>query len=183
MMKIGFIGCGNMATAMIHGILQSGLASERDLMASAKTAKTQKKITDELHLACGTNEETASFSDVLFLAVKPQFYEDVILSVRDHVKKEALIVTLAPGKTLEWLGSLFGEDRKIIRTMPNTPAMVGEGMTAVCPNALVSVEETDQIMEMIRTFGKAEILPEHLCTSIACAIFSRSGPPERLTIE
>ena len=47
-MKIGFIGCGNMATAMIHGILQSGLASERDLMASAKTAKTQKKITDEI---------------------------------------------------------------------------------------------------------------------------------------
>ena len=109
MMKIGFIGCGNMATAMIHGILQSGLASERDLMASAKTAKTQKKITDELHLACGTNEETASFSDVLFLAVKPQFYEDVILSVRDHVKKEALIVTEEELDTVLTLLSSFGK--------------------------------------------------------------------------
>ena len=182
MMKIGFIGCGNMATAMIHGILQSGLASERDLMASAKTAKTQKKITDELHLTCGTNEETASFSDVLFLAVKPQFYEDVILSVRDHVKKEALIVTLAPGKTLEWLGSLFGEDRKIIRTMPNTPAMVGEGMTAVCPNHSVTEEELDTVLTLLSSFGKAEVIPESLI-DVATAVSGSSPAYIFLVIE
>ena len=182
MMKIGFIGCGNMATAMIHGILQSGLASERDLMASAKTEKTKKKITDELHLACGTNEETASFSDVLFLAVKPQFYEDVILSVRDHVKKEALIVTLAPGKTLEWLGSLFGKDRKIIRTMPNTPAMVGEGMTAVCPNHSVTEEELDTVLTLLSSFGKAEVIPENLI-DVATAVSGSSPAYIFLAIE
>ena len=181
-MKIGFIGCGNMATAMIHGILKSGLASERDLMASAKTEKTQKKITDELHLACGTNEETASVSAVLFLAVKPQFYEDVILSIRDHVKKDALIVTLAPGKTLEWLGSLLGEDRKIIRTMPNTPAMVGEGMTAVCPNHSVTDEELDTVLTLLSSFGQAEVIPENLI-DVATAVSGSSPAYIFLAIE
>ena len=181
-MKIGFIGCGNMATAMIHGILKSGLASEGDLMASAKTEKTKKKITDELHLACGTNEETASFSAVLFLAVKPQFYEDVILSIRDHVKKDALIVTLAPGKTLEWLGSLFGVDRKIIRTMPNTPAMVGEGMTAVCPNHSVTDEELDTVLTLLSSFGQAEVIPENLI-DVATAVSGSSPAYIFLAIE
>ena len=142
----------------------------------------KKKITDELHLACGTNEETASFSDVLFLAVKPQFYEDVILSIRDHVKKDALIVTLAPGKTLEWLGSLFGEDRKIIRTMPNTPAMVGEGMTAVCPNHSVTDEELDTVLTLLSSFGQAEVIPENLI-DVATAVSGSSPAYIFLAIE
>lgn len=162
-MKIGCIGCGNMATAMIKGILNSGAVKQTEIMASAPSAATQKKITEELGILCGTsNAETAKFADVLFLAVKPQYYEEVIREIRDLVHKEEIIVTIAPGKTLAWLEEQFGQKRKIIRTMPNTPAMVGEGMMALCKNEMVTEEELEAVCRLCSSFGKTECISEHL---------------------
>ena len=161
-MNIGFIGCGNMAKAMIRGILEKTDREMVQVMASAKTKASIEKSAKELGILAGSNEETAAFADVLFLAVKPQFYEDVISQIRDHVKKEAVIVTLAPGKTLEWLSQQFGGTRKIVRTMPNTPAMVGEGMTGVCPGENISEEDLALVMKLCAMFGKAQCVPERL---------------------
>lgn len=181
-MKIGFIGCGNMASAMIGGILKSGLAGHEDIMASAKSEKTREKIRGDLKLLCGSNAEVASFADILFFAVKPQFYEEVILKVRDVIRKDAIVVTIAPGKTLEWLGGLLGSGRKIVRTMPNTPAMVGEGMTAVCPNPNVTGKDLDTVMAILQSFGKAEIIPEKLI-DVATAVSGSSPAYIFLVIE
>lgn len=162
-MKIGFIGCGNMATAMINGILESGFADAKEVMASAKTSGTQKKITEELKILCGTsNAEVAEFADVLFLAVKPQYYAEVIGEIKNVVREEEIVVSIAPGKTLEWLSGQFGKERKIIRTIPNTPAMVKEGMMALCKNHLVTQEEADQVCSLCGSFAKTEWVPEHL---------------------
>ena len=133
-MKIGFIGCGNMATAMIQGIVKKGAASPGEVMATARSEATRKKIREELGILLGeNNSQAAAFADILFLAVKPRYYEEVIREIRDSVREETLVVSIAPGKTLEWLEGQFEKPVKLIRAMPNTPAMVGEGMTGLCP--------------------------------------------------
>ena len=162
-MRIGFIGCGNMATAMIKGILDSQKVKTEDVIASAKSEKTREKIKTELGInAALRNKEVAEFSDILFLAVKPQYYEEVIQEIKDDLRENQMIVSIAPGKTLAWLAERLGEDKKIIRTMPNTPAMVKEGMMGMCRNDLVTEDEMQQVKDICESFGKAEVVPESL---------------------
>ena len=162
-MKIGFIGCGNMATAMIQGITGSGEIDREQVMASAKTEKTRKAIAEKLQIqAAADNREVVQFADIIFLAVKPQYLEEVLREIKDEVKQDQLYVSIAPGKTLEWLAERLGEKTKIIRTMPNTPAMVGAGMTALCYNNLVTEKEVACVCRLCDTFGKTEVVPEHL---------------------
>lgn len=99
---------------------------------------------------------------MLILAVKPQFYADVIKEISEYITEKQIIVTIAPGKTLEYLADTFGHPVKIVRTMPNTPALVGEGITGVCHNALVTKEELDYVCNILNGFGKAEVVPERL---------------------
>ena len=77
---------------------------------------------------------------MIVLSVKPQFYEEVICEIKDVMKDNQIVVTIAPGKTLAWLEEKFGKQVKLVRTMPNTPAMVQEGMTGVCKNTYVTEE-------------------------------------------
>ncbi len=133
--KLGFIGCGNMGKAMIHGVMASGKAQASDILASAKTESSREKNAAELGIRLtADNKSVAEFADILFLAVKPQYYEEVIA-----------------GKSL-----------KVIRTMPNTPAMVGEGMMGVCANERVSQAELDTVLDLCSGFSKAEMIDEKL---------------------
>lgn len=162
-MKIGFIGCGNMASAIIGGILKNQIAKKDDLIASDPSDNVKVKIQKELgiHLA-EDNADAVRKSDILFLSVKPQFYEEVIAQIKDVVNEKLIIVTIAPGKTLEWLEMQFGRELKIIRTMPNTPALVGEGITAACCNALVNEEEKQMVTQVLNGCGKTEWVSENL---------------------
>ncbi len=159
-MKIGFIGCGNMATAMIGGILAEDLVSEEEIYASSKSEKTRRKIREELGIQAADNRQVAAAADILILAVKPIYMEEVIEEIREEVKQETIVVTLAPGKTLEWLEERFASEVKLVRTMPNTPALVGEGMTAICPNDQVRKEELQKVVTVFESFGKVQIVSE-----------------------
>ena len=153
-MKMGFIGCGNMATAMIQGIVKKGAASPGEVMATARSEATRKKIREELGILLGeNNSQAAAFADILFLAVKPRYYEEVIREIRDSVREETLVVSIAPGKTLDWLEEQFEKPVKLIRAMPNTPAMVGEGMTG---------EELERVRTVCGSFGLARQVTEDL---------------------
>lgn len=162
-MKIGFIGCGNMGSAMMQGILNAGKCKADEIMVSAKTEATLQAKKDAFGVQVSRdNREVAAFAEVLFLAVKPQFYEEVIAEIKDSVTEKQLIVSIAPGKTLAWFQEKFGKDLKVIRTMPNTPAMVGEGMTGICANENVTEEELARICDICDSFGKSEVVSEHL---------------------
>ncbi len=161
-MKIGFIGCGNMGSAMIRGMLGSGAAKAEDMTASALSEKSRRRIREELGIRDADNVTAAASADVLFLAVKPQFYEDVIREIAPVLQEETIVVTLAPGKTIAWLQEKLGRPLKIIRTMPNTPALTGEGMTGVCPSEQVTDEELEMVMNLLCSFGRARQVPERL---------------------
>ena len=108
------------------------------------------------------NVDVVDAVDVLVLAVKPQYYEEVIAEIKDAVSDDEIIVSVAPGKSLSWFDEMFGKSLKVIRTMPNTPAMVGEGMMGVCANERVSQAELDTVLDLCSGFSKAEMIDEKL---------------------
>ncbi len=162
-MNIGFIGCGNMAKAIIKGILTAHIVPADQIYGSNATAEHAQAVKEAFGIHASTNNSTVvAKSDLLFLCVKPYQYQNVIAEIRDEVRPEQLIVTIAPGKTLAWLEEQFGKRVKIIRTAPNTPALVGAGLTAYCPNDLVSDEEVAQLEAILTSFGTALPLEESL---------------------
>ncbi len=174
-MKLGFIGCGNMASAIIGGILNKGLAKPEDILASVKTLNSAEKIQNTLGISCTTNNlEVAKYADYLFLAVKPQFCADVAFQIKDILTKEQVIISVIAGKNLEWLKEHLGNDKKIIRTMPNTPALVGEGVTGVCPDNLTSDEDLQNVLTLLRSFGQADIVTEPILDIVSAV--SGSSP-------
>lgn len=162
-MKLGFIGSGNMATAMIGGILQKGLVKPEDITGSAKTQDTCDKVKAQFNIHTTTdNTEVAKQSDILFLAVKPVYMKEVIDEIKAVTAPESLIVSVAAGKNLDYLAKCFGGERKLVRCMPNTPALVMEGCTGVCCGESVGEEELTVILELLRSFGTASVVPERL---------------------
>jgi len=163
-MKIGFIGLGNMATAIIGGMLQKGVATAADIIGADKSAEAVENIKTKLNInACGSNTDVAKQADVLFLAVKPIFLQEVIDEIRDVLREDVVIVSIVAGRTLDYLQSALGGDkRKIVRCMPNTPALVLEGCTGVCPGEYVTQQELEQVLTLLRSFGVASVVPERL---------------------
>lgn len=162
-MKIGFIGSGNMASAMIGGIIKKGIVAKEDIFASDNSEAARQAAEEKLGIkTCADNNELVRVSEIIFLSVKPQYYEEVILGIREAVTEEQLIITIAPGQTLERVKGLFAKNMKIIRTMPNTPAMVLEGITAVCPNENVTEKELQNALSVLNAFSSTELVPEHL---------------------
>lgn len=162
-MKIGFIGTGNMGSAMMGGIISSGIVPPEDVMASDIFQAALDRVSEQLGVATSTNNrDVVEFADVIFLAIKPQFLAHALEGIKDMDFTDKLVVSIVAGQSLERLSELFGKKLKLIRVMPNTPALVGEGMSALSPNELVSEEEAANVLKLFESFGKAEIVPERL---------------------
>ena len=122
-MKIGFIGCGNMASAMIGGILRQGIFSKDEIIVSNLTEEGRARSEKTLGVVTTLdNNEIVRSAKTVVLAVKPQFYEEVLTEVHDSLTTEHTIIGIAPGKTLAWLEEKAGLPLKVVRFMPNTPA-------------------------------------------------------------
>ncbi|MBS5926788.1 MAG: pyrroline-5-carboxylate reductase [Clostridium sp.] len=159
--KIGFIGCGNMGSAMVGGLVNSGFSSPSNIIVSTRTEESAKLIQEKYNVNVTTNnEEVVKNSDVIFLAVKPNMYAKVIGELRKDLLQEKLIITIAAGITISDMEALISDKARIIRTMPNTPALVGEGMSAICPNNNVLDEELKLVIDMYNSFGECVELEE-----------------------
>ena len=171
-MKLGFIGAGNMASAIMGGIIKNEIISADEIIGSALTEAGRNRVKEQFHIhVTSSNKEVVDCADVIFLSVKPQFYAEVIEEIKNDIKENQIVITIAPGKTLAWLKEQFGKEVKIVRTMPNTPAMVGAGMTAMCPNENVTEGEIEYVRTLLESFGCVEEIPERLMD----AVVSTSG--------
>lgn len=167
MKKVGFIGAGNMATAMIGGILKNQLFEATDIIVSKRTEADLKKLQQTFGIEVTTNNcEVAREAELLFLAVKPQFLFDVITEIKSVVREDQIIISIAAGKTLSYYEESFGKKLKFVRCMPNTPAQVLEGCTGVCHNELVSQIELERVMQVLTSFGKAGVVQEKLMDAV-----------------
>ncbi len=161
----GIIGAGNMGGAIIRGLLS------RDPAASVIASDPRPEVLDALKKTCpaleiSTGNTRAAGSGILVLAVKPQVLKNVIQSIKNHIKPETLVVSIAAGITLntlkKWLSTDEKPHSKIIRAMPNTPAMIGAGITAVCPAENINAEERQSVENIFAALGKTVVMPEHL---------------------
>lgn len=158
--KIGFIGCGNMGKAILGGLIASGQVLPGQIWVYTPSDKVTA-----LHEQFGINaaesaQEVAQIADIIFAAVKPGIMIKVLSEITSSLNKDSLVVSIAAGITLDQLARALGHDRKIIRAMPNTPALVNAGMTSVTPNALVTPEDTADVLNIFRCFGEAEVIAE-----------------------
>ena len=159
-MYIGFIGCGNMASAMIKGIIESNWLDSKSIIVSNRSKEKLIKMQENYSIRIESeNKKVAESADLLVLSIKPQIYVDVMNEIKDALKKDALILTIAPGFTLSELKKYLG-DMKIIRSMPNTPAMVGEGMTAYVCNENCDQKDEELIQAFLNCFGKCAKVSE-----------------------
>ncbi|MBU5377146.1 MAG: pyrroline-5-carboxylate reductase [Pantoea sp.] len=165
--KIGFIGGGNMAKAIIGGLVKSGQVAPSNIWVFDRKAEANEALAREYGIqAAESAEALAREVDILFGAVKPNVILKVLKDVASQLKKEALVVSIAAGVTLDSLATVLGHDRKIVRVMPNTPALVNEGMTSITPNVLVEQAEIDEVVTIFESFGKAAVVSEYLIHSV-----------------
>ena len=174
-MKIGFIGLGNMAKAIIGGMLKNQIVSPDDIIGTAKTEATREAVRSAYSIGIqSTNAEVAKETDVIILAVKPQFLREVIEQIREDMLEDTLVISIAAGKSMEWIEETFGRKIKLIRCMPNTPALVGAGCTGICANDRVEQREIDYSFKLMESFGKAYLVPERLMDAVGAV--SGSSP-------
>ena len=166
MMIIGFIGCGNMAQAMIGGIVESKIVSADEIIVSNPSEDKLLKVKEKWGVHITQNNLEVLQAKYIILAVKPHYYETVIKEVQEHLKPNQVMVSIAPGKTLHQLQALLLQEQKWVRAMPNTPAMVGCGMTAVCANELVTKDELFELCEIFGGFGKTSVIKENMMEAV-----------------
>ena len=156
-----------MAGAIIGGIIKSNLVESQNVIASAKTMTNLNKLKDEYNINVTLDaREVVKNSDIVFMAVKPNIFDGVLESVKDLIGDEKIVVSIAAGKSISSMENIIGDDKKIIRTMPNTPALVNEGMSALCPNKNIEDEELKIVKGIFDSFGKSEVVGEYLIDSV-----------------
>lgn len=164
---LGFVGCGNMARAMLQGILQKKLYNSEDIIVSRRNEKALAEIKEQLSVnVTADNAEVAQKADVLVLAVKPFQFETVIGEIRDVVQEDTLVISIAAGQTMENIERLFGKNIKLVRSMPNTPALVLEGAAGVCFNEKVNDADKKMVMNIFSSFGIAHEVPESMMDTV-----------------
>ncbi len=174
-MKMGFIGCGNMGGAIIGGIVNGKIAAPRDITVSDKSDAALNKIRGEYGVEITLdNTAAAKEADILFLCVKPQFLYTVIDEIKDSVDENTVIVSIVAGQAIKTISDAFGKEIKLIRVMPNTPALVGEGMAALSLNENVTDEEKAVVLNVFNSFGKGEVVNEGLMDAVTAV--SGSSP-------
>jgi pyrroline-5-carboxylate reductase len=177
--KLGFIGGGNMAEAIIKGLIAGSFVDSGNISVSDVVPARRESLHSEYKVnAISDNRELVKKSDILILAVKPQVIKMVLENVRDLMDENILLVSVAAGVPIATIAELLqaGQDRKynIIRTMPNTPAVVLEGVTAIAAGENVSEADVEVAHRLFEAVGKTVQVDEaHLD---AVTGLSGSGP-------
>ncbi|MBQ6133066.1 MAG: pyrroline-5-carboxylate reductase [Lachnospiraceae bacterium] len=170
--KYGFIGAGNMGSAMISGILEGGLAEKKDITFVTASSRSAKNIEDRFGIEASKDATSlASNSSVIILAVKPKQLDDVLPEIRESLDADSIVISVAAGKSISDIDSALlsiavAGKLKVARAMPNTPAAVGEAMSAVCFNDRFEDTEKEEVLSVFRSFGKAEEVDEGLMDTV-----------------
>lgn len=168
--KLGFIGCGKLAKAIIKGIKSCNY----DIIASTSSQTTANKASEDLNINVITNnKKVADFSDVIFIATKPNQVETVLNEIKDHINGNKLIVSVAAGVSTQKIENIIG-NIPVIRVMPNTPALVKEGMSATAKGFYATDKHEKFVHSIFEKIGKV-ISVEESQIDIVTAI-SGSGP-------
>ncbi len=171
-MKYGFIGLGNMASAIIHGMISSKQFEAKDIYGINRSKHKTEALVQKYGIqAVDSIEEMMRQVDVVIIAVKPQMFEDVIPTIQQHITDKQMIISIAAGKTLDYLHENLGPDKTIFRVMPNINATIGAS-TSCFSTLHATAKQKDLVIQLFTTVGTIVELPENLFsifTTIGCA--------------
>lgn len=171
-MKYGFIGLGNMASAIIHGMITSNQFASTDVYGINRSPEKTTKLVNKYAIqAAASIEQLVQEVDVIIIAVKPQMFEDVMPAIQQHLTDQQVVISIAAGKSLDYLHAQLGQNTPIFRVMPNINATIGASTS--CFSTLSATDEQKAMIEQLfSTVGTIIELPEKLFsifTTIGCA--------------
>ena len=172
-MKLGFIGAGNMGSAIIRGVLGSGMLPAQEIGISRKHPELSVEFARQGVFLTDCNEDLVLKSDCIVLAVKPAYVQEVVQSVFEALRGK-LVISIVAGYTHEMLAKLLPNDTRFIRVMPNTPLAVGEGMSVICSRCTCTQAEFDFACSLFEAAGKVAVVEERIYT--AANTLSGCGP-------
>ena len=175
MKKLGIIGCGNMGSALLHGVLEAGFLKQSQMTVFDADIAKLETLSRELPgiTYCDNAIDLVRESDMIILAVKPHIVAGLLKSICEPLEGKA-VISIAAGWTVDMLRSHLPETATFLRVMPNTPAMVGEGMTALCSEHTLSEEDFAFAKGVFESLGRTVILPERLFDGVTA--LSGSSP-------
>ncbi len=170
----GFIGAGKMASALIRGMIRHGQPAD-SISASDTYAANRAALVSETGIhSYQSNAEVVANSEVIVLAVKPQVMAEVMVELRGELSARHLVVSIAAGVSLATLARGLGEDRRIVRVMPNTPAVVGAGAAGYSLGGATIAGDEGTVRGCLEAIGRAFLVPEPLLDAVTAV--SGSGP-------
>lgn len=165
---IGFIGGGNMAEALIKGI------NSKDILVSEPRSERRQYLTETYAVTCtASNKDVVTKCDIIILAVKPQVMDEVVAEIAPVITEDKTVVSIAAGITLEYFRQRL-KTNKLIRVMPNTPALVQKAMSVMSLNEGFEGKDVSLVRDIFLAVGSVIILPEHFMNAVTA--LSGSGP-------
>ena len=162
-MKLGIIGAGNMGSSILKGVTSSNFLENKNIAIFDLNNEKIEELSKEYGVKKAENEnELAKESDILILSVKPNIVPKVLDKIKDNLSEKTIVLSIAAGISINFIENIIGDNKKIIRAMPNTPAQIMEGMTAVSFNKNIEESEKKIIFELLNSFGKSIEIEEKL---------------------
>lgn len=177
MSTIGFIGAGNMAEAIARGILRTAVYQPADIRATDPDTERQRLFNDELGITCRPSCPDAAGSDIVILAVKPFIMGDALAQIKSVLKPDALLISIAAGISSKFIEQTLGGNPgggRVIRVMPNTPMLVGKGISALCRGTHATEQDLITAERIFSAGGKTVRITEDLIDAVTAT--SGSGP-------
>lgn len=174
MKGLGIIGVGAMGSALARRIAVSGIIPGNAIMLSDKRQGHAEDLARELGLTSGESPDVAQLADTIIVAVKPQQVQVVVSELKHYLTPEHVVVSIAAGISLTDLAGWIGQEQPVIRVMPNTPCLIGQGAVVISPNTHVSQAQLDFARSIFAVTGKAWVLPEGQMDAVTGV--SGSGP-------
>jgi pyrroline-5-carboxylate reductase len=173
--ELGFIGAGNMAGALIKGLLTSGVYGKESLIIfDCNQAILRKRAGVYAVRAGGSNRDVVRESPVVVLSVKPQNMQEVLEEIRPEVRDDHLFISIAAGIPLKLIRDILGRDIPMVRVMPNTPALVLQGMSALAPNGMARPGHVALAAKIFDAVGQTVVVAESMMDAVTA--LSGSGP-------
>jgi pyrroline-5-carboxylate reductase len=174
-MRVGLLGAGKMAEAIASSLIQSGMCDPWDITACDKSEERRQLMAKQYQtIATNCPIETVRESEVLIVAVKPQDLDALLTTLKPHLTRKHLLISIVAGKTLAALTKCAGKTTRIIRVMPNLPLIVQEGMSVYCASKLAKPQDKRCVAQIFGNAGAVLELPEKHFDAVTA--LSGSGP-------
>jgi len=174
-LKIGFIGAGTMGKAIIKGLINSGFITKENISASEVTHELANKAEKEIGIKVFTdNNELVKSSDIIVLSTKPYAVGEVLNDIKNNLTEDKIIISIAAGISTEFIENAINKKISVIRVMPNTPALIGEGMTAICRGKYTTKANISFANKLFSKVGRCIEVQEKLINAVTG--ISGSGP-------